>query len=93
MSNVFKGKKEKDWLKALLRENAVTIVFTKKDGTDRELLCTLSEDKIPQEFAPKSENSLDRARSEDALAVYDLEKGDWRSFRYDSVKEIRFNIE
>lgn len=87
--NALDSKKAKDWLKMILQSEEVTILFTKKDGTERQMLCTLKEDKIPQEFSTKSEN---RAKSEDALAVFDLEKNAWRSFRYDSVKEIRFTI-
>lgn len=87
--NALDSKKAKDWLKMILQSEEVTILFTKKDGTERQMLCTLKEDKIPQEFSTKSEN---RAKSEDALAVFDLEKNAWRSFRYDSVKEIKFTI-
>ena len=37
----FKTKKEKDWLKGLLRESIVDITFTKKDGSERKMKCTL----------------------------------------------------
>lgn len=87
--HAFDNKEGKKWLKSLLQTEEVTILFTKKDGTEREMLCTLKENKIPQEFSTKSEN---RAKSEDALAVFDLEKNAWRSFRYDSVKQIRFTL-
>lgn len=87
--HIFATKRGQDWLKMILRSEEVTILFTKKDGTERKMLCTLKEDKIPQEFAPKTEN---RAKSEDALAVFDLEKNSWRSFRFDSIKEVKFSI-
>lgn len=87
--HIFATKKGQDWLKGILRREEVTILFTKKDGTERKMLCTLKEDKIPQEFAPKTEN---RAKSEDALAVFDLEKNSWRSFRFDSIKEVKFSF-
>ena len=85
----FKGKKEKDWLISLLREHPVEILFTKKDGSDRLMKCTLQESKIPSENAPKG---AERAKSEDSVAVYDLEKSAWRSFRWDSIKSIHFEL-
>lgn len=90
MSNntIFKTEKEKEWLKALLRENDLKVVFTKADGSERELHCTLKESEIPEEKRPKSTG---RKQSEDALAVFDLELCEWRSFRYDSLKEIIFS--
>ena len=50
---VFKTKKEKEWLLSLLRSEIVELTFTKKDGTERIMKCTLAEQKIPSENAPK----------------------------------------
>jgi hypothetical protein len=79
----------REWLRGLLRSEKVTVLFTKKDGTERELICTLKEDKIPSEKAPKNTG---KAKSEDSIAVFDLEKSDWRSFRFDSVKKVEFTL-
>jgi hypothetical protein len=79
----------REWLKNLLHEREVTIFFTKKDGTERKMRCTLSENKIPTEKMPKNSG---KTKSEDALAVFDVKKSDWRSFRWDSVKKIEFKI-
>jgi hypothetical protein len=76
-------------LRGVLRSEKVTITFTKKDGTERKMICTLKEDKIPGEKAPKNTR---KAQSEDAIAVFDLEKSDWRSFRFDSVKKVEFSL-
>jgi hypothetical protein len=36
---------------------------------------------------------LEHKRDEDQIVVLiDLEKSDWRSFRFDSIKEIRFEL-
>lgn len=86
---VFKTKKEKDWLINLLRSEIVELTFTKKDGTERIMKCTLSEQKIPEENLPKS---TERAKSDEAVAVFDLENNGWRSFRWDSLKNISFTI-
>ena len=86
---VFKTKREKDWLVSLLRERPVEIVFIKKDGSERKMNCTLLESKIPAEKAPKG---VERAKSDEVVAVFDLEAEGWRSFRWDSIKSIHFEL-
>ena len=51
--------------------------------------CTLAEQKIPSENAPKG---VERKKSEEAVAVFDLENQSWRSFRWDSLKNIEFTL-
>jgi hypothetical protein len=52
---------------------------------------TLSEDFIPE--ATNTENSANsRKKSDEALAVWDTEAQAWRSFRWDSVKQINFSL-
>jgi WYL_2, Sm-like SH3 beta-barrel fold len=85
----FKTKKEKDWLLGLLRSEIVELTFTKKDGTERIMKCTLAEQKIPAENAPKG---VERTKSDEAVAVFDLENNGWRSFRWDSLTEINFTL-
>ena len=79
----------REWLRGVLRSEKVTVLFTKKDGSERKLICTLKEDKIPSKKAPKNTG---KAKSEDSIAVFDLEKSDWRSFRFDSVKKVEFSL-
>ena len=62
----------------------VRIKFTKKDGTERDMLCTLVESKIPEDKKPKSDTTI----TGDVLRVFDLEKQDWRSFRWDSIISV-----
>ena len=84
-NQVFKTDEDKNWFKGILREREITVIFTKKDGTERKMLCTLSENKIPKEKSPIGSG---KAQNGDALAVFDLEKEEWRSFRYDSLKSF-----
>lgn len=86
----FNTPRDKEWIHSVLKMHETSIVFTKKDGTERKMLCTLLEDKIPSEKMPKNSG---KAKNEDSIAVFDLEKQDWRSFRFDSVKEVHFSIE
>lgn len=76
---------QRGWLRNMLKQGVVGVVFTKKDGTEREMNCTLNSDMIPQDALPKNSG---RASPTDSLAVFDVEKGEWRSFRFDSVKSI-----
>jgi hypothetical protein len=91
----------KKWLKSHLAYGPVTVVFTKKDGTERVMECTTSlslvpvvEEKVhetntdnPIDFpAPKKEKKI----NEDVMPVYDLESKAWKSFRWDSIKQVRF---
>ena len=95
MENIFStatkdGKSGRKWLLGLLETEIVEIEFTKKDGTDRVMKCTLQEDYLP-EVDGVIVFEKDRWKK-DSLAVFDLEKEGWRSFRWDSVKAVRFTL-
>lgn len=77
---------DKDTLRSQLRDDVKTITFTKKDGTERVMKCTLSEMLIPQEHKPKGEST--HKQSDEAIAAWDVEKEGWRSFRYDSIISV-----
>ena len=85
----FKTKKEKDWLLGLLRSQIVDITFTKKDGSERILKCTLMESEIPTEKVPKG---TEKSKSDEVVPVFDIENDGWRSFRWDSIKQINFTL-
>lgn len=68
-----------------LRDGILNVVFTKIDGTQRNLICTLNEDRIPADKKPKGTKS---AKNDAALPVFDMENNSWRSFRWDSVQKI-----
>lgn len=81
----------KEWILEKLRDpnENVTVVFTKKDGSERVLKCTLSESQIPADKHPKTnEGGAVAKKSDEAQAVFDTEIGEWRSFRWDSIKNV-----
>jgi hypothetical protein len=80
----------KDWIGGVLRMHETYVTFTKKDGTERQMRCTLQEDRLPD--IEKSTLTSARKKPEDSIAVYDLDLGEWRAFRYDSVKEVKFAV-
>jgi hypothetical protein len=89
--NAFADENGREWLRELLRERVVGVTFIKKDGTERVMQATLSENFIPE--ATNSENSATtRKKSDEALAVWDIEAQGWRSFRWDSVKQVNFSL-
>lgn len=66
-----------------LKKNVVEVIFTKVNGDDRVMRCTLMPDYLPEQT-----DIEERAPRKDAVAVWDLEKGAWRSFRIDSIKSV-----
>lgn len=74
----------RDWLLGELNNIRVFVKFNKKDGTEREMLCTLSDE------APAYEKKTERKANPDTCFVFDVEKKEWRSFRYDSVTRVSF---
>lgn len=79
----------RDWLKNVLVNSEVSVSFEKKDGTLREMRCTLN----PSVVTPY-EKKTERTRSENdsVLSVFDLDKNDWRSFRLDSVRSVKVEL-
>ena len=76
----------KEDLKKLLLEHILSVTFTKKDGTERTMLCTLKAEHLPVvEKHEDDEAKKDKKQSDTNVAVWDLEKKAWRSFKIDSV--------
>ena len=67
-----------------LRGGICLVEFEKKDGTIREMKCTLNQNIIPMAKMPKE----GVAYSESTIRVYEPVIDEWRSFRVDSVKKF-----
>jgi hypothetical protein len=77
-----------------LQTEAVSVTFTKVDGSERTMLCTKMVSKIPEAQHPKTEKApkLDENGNvieTDLITVYDLEKEGWRSFNFTKVTNIQ----
>ena len=94
----------RDWVKGLLQNSEITVTFTKADGTDREMLCTLDGSRIPQKPVVVSttgpvdgivrESKKPRKEPDPhSVRVYDLEKQEWRSFRFDRLKKVTATLD
>ncbi len=76
---------EVEW--ALEDGATVTVVFTKSDGTERTMLCTKNPQIISERYiVPEKKTGRERKDTPGVVAVFDLEKNEWRSFRLDAVK-------
>lgn len=77
------------WLKGELANGTedLRLVFTKTDGTERKMQCTLSSNRIPTLKQPKG-GSPARVTSGSSLCVFDTQAQDWRSFRWQNLKSI-----
>jgi len=83
----------KRWLKSHLKYGPVTVVFTKKDGTERVMNCTTNAALVPPTTVVEStEPKKEKKVNEDVMPVFDLDANAWRSFRWDSIKEVRFEL-
>lgn len=75
-------------LKSSLRAQVGTVTFTKQNGDERIMRCTLQESVLPAQT--DLEETIQKKAPTDSLAVWDLDKNVWRSFRYDSVISVKF---
>lgn len=81
-------KTNRDWLIGKLKEGEVVVNFTKADGSERRLVCTLKADQLPPSDPAKK--TLNKAVNEDVVSAWDVENEGWRSFRLDSIIGVSF---
>ena len=76
----------------LLRNDVAEVNFTKTDGSDRVMSCTLLAEVLSQRVPDTgvSTKPPKKAPNPHTVAAFDLEADGWRSFRLDSVKSIGF---
>jgi hypothetical protein len=80
------------WLKGILKVSDAKVTFTKKDGTERIMRCTLDPKQLPPAPVTEGEVKKERKVNDDVVAVYDLEAQGWRSFTLKSVKSVALSI-
>ena len=67
-----------------LKQSVVNVVFTKADGSERTMNCTLKLENIPEDQYPKG---VIKSES-DQIRVFDTDIQEWRSFNFSSVKTV-----
>ena len=97
----------REWVRGLLTNTAVTVTFVKADGTDRDMLCTLDHSRIPVSVAKplpttstapvdgivRESKKPRKPPDPHSIRVYDLEKQEWRSFRFERLKKVTATLD
>jgi hypothetical protein len=79
----------KENILTMLKDGVITVTFTKIDGSERVMKCTLM-----SEYVPNTGNSasnqvlLQESGNDNNVSVWDVESNGWRSFRIGSVKSV-----
>lgn len=79
------------WLKGMLTVSEGIVTFTKSDGSERVMKCTLNPEQLPK--VEIKEDAKPRKESTTSMRVFDLEKNEWRSFTIKKVTKVNFTIE
>jgi len=85
-----KGIPTKEDLLNLLKNEVVEVTFTKLNGDERVMPCTLIKSMLPpaKKDDPMSQTKI-REISDKVIAAWAIESKGFRSFRYDRVKSVR----
>jgi len=95
----------REWIRDLLQNSEINITFTKADGTDRDMLCTLDHSRIPVSVAKTVSTTAPvdgivreskKPRKEPdphSIRVFDVEKQEWRSFRFDRLRKVTATLD
>lgn len=75
-------------IEEIIYDGVVEVTFTKRDGSQRVMNCTLSKDVVPPATKDPLTQTKVRKLNEDVMVVWDTDKNDWRSFRLDQVKQF-----
>lgn len=64
-----------------LRTRACRVIFTKVNGEQRDMLCTLNVEFIPEDKRPKAGKEY----VDEVVRAFDINKQEFRSFRVENV--------
>jgi len=82
----------KEQLLESLQDGIVTVTFTKVNGEQRTMPCTLREDIIPAK-PPVTEgaDAKTKKKNDNVISAWCIDKNAWRSFRFDSIISLQFD--
>lgn len=73
-----------------MKNNVLSVHFTKVDGTAREMRCTLMPMYLPPNYDPKHlDEEHKKPEREGVIACWDVLNNGWRSFRVDNVNYVQ----
>lgn len=71
-----------------LKSNVCEVIFTKVDGTERRMVCTLYESYLPKQIELE-ESIQNNSTPKTSISVWDVEKNGWRSFKIENVSSFK----
>lgn len=88
---------EEEWnnfrsqVKDVLVKDIVEVTFTKLNGDERVMSCTLHPDNLPKPVIKEGEEKKERVfkNPENSLAVFDVKAEGWRSFVIRNIKSVK----
>jgi hypothetical protein len=80
-----KGIPTKEELMEMLKNQVVEVTFTKLNGDERVMPCTLQELYLP----PRKEGTAEKKSNDKVVSVWAMEANGFRSFHYDRVKAAK----
>ena len=88
LDTIFDTLSHRNIISNALYKGEVNITFTKADGTQRTMLCTLQSARLP--VVVIDESKTPRKTNDATQVVWDITAGGWRSFCWDRV--VAFNV-
>ena len=76
-------------LQKQLHKEILEVTFTKVNGDERIMNCTLIEDITPLITTVIKEDAPERKVNLDIMSVWDVDAKGWRSFRVANIKRVR----
>tara|TARA_Y100001972_G_C7585241_1_gene293430 strand:- start:349 stop:618 length:270 start_codon:yes stop_codon:yes gene_type:complete len=75
-----------------LHKGVCTVEFTKVNGENRTMRCTLNASLGNMPEVPLSESASAATTNEDVVKVWDVEAEGWRSFKVESVNSFNTSV-
>jgi hypothetical protein len=88
----FEREEFKQWVRGLLNEREVTVDFVKVDGDFRSMKCTLSESHGAKYTVNENQDRPVKKSNPEVCVVWDVNQNAWRSFRWDRIKRVQFDL-
>ena len=85
---LFRQNIDRNILLEILSKGKCNVTFVKLDNSTRKMLCTLNSDLLPGKYTKYPEKISRSAEDPDLLPVWDVERGDWRSFRISNTLSV-----
>lgn len=74
----------RDYMVTELKKRECRVIFKKVNGEERDMVCTLQEEMLPQQV--DIEEAIQKKEpNPNVVAAWDIKAKGWRSFRVDSV--------